>query len=508
MKTFWPSLGICLGIFVVAMDWSIVNNALPSIQRDLGATLGELQWIINAFGLGMAATMVTFGRFADAYGRRRFFFIGLVICALSSIGAALSPSAAWLITFRTFQGLSNAMVITTSQSLITHVFPEEQHGKALGIWSAIVGVGLALGPVLGGIIIAMASWHWIFYFNLPFLLISWILVKGFVQESKNEEQDTKIDIPGLLLLVGGIGGFVMGVIQGPDWGWKSPLIVGLFVFAAICLVLFYYIEHRISSPLIQFKFFKKKNFAAACIGNFCVIFLFWGIFFSIPLYLQTVLSYTPFVSGMFILAISLPFTVASHFVGPIADKLNKKYIVMFGFFLALIGLVIMSTFTDTQNSLMVLLALVFFGLGTGSSFPASASLGVSTIPRNFVGVATGVLATVQEIGGTVGLSFVGAVIRTIEKSKLHDTLNRHGIVLSTAMEKKVRSLLSSYQELQNYLSHMSTQVHEQILGAFRDSFMVGYRGAMWLLIAISVFAILSIFIIAKRAKNDSNSEAE
>jgi len=507
MKTFWPSLGICLGIFVVAMDWSIVNNALPSIQRDLGASLGELQWMVNAFGLAMASTMVTVGRFADAYGRRKFFIIGLVICALSSIGAALSPTAVWLITFRSFQGLSNAMVITTSQSLITHVFPEDQHGKALGVWTAIVGIGLALGPVLGGVIIAIASWHWIFYFNIPFLFISWIIVKFFVQESKNEEQNTKIDIPGLLLLIVGIGALIMGVIQGPEWGWSSPVILGIFALSIVCLPLFYFVEHRVSSPLIQFEFFKKKNFFAACIGNFSVIFLFWGVFFSIPLYLQTILAYSPFVSGMFILAISAPFAITSHYVGMISDKFEKKNLVILGFFLVLLGVLIMTFFTDSRHIPMILVALVFFGIGTGATFGPSASLGISTIPRNYVGVATGALATVQEIGGTVGLSLVGAVIRTMEKSRLSSELSKEGVQLSSTTQDKIRSLLSSFEELQAYLSHMSSLMHAKILKAFSTSFIYGYRGAMWLLVAISAFAILSIFFLTRNTKTKvSNHE--
>lgn len=266
------------------MDWSIVNNALPSIQRNLGATIGELQWIINAFGLGMAATMVTFGRFADAYGRRLFFFIGLIICALSSIGAALSPSAGWLITFRTFQGLSNAMVITTSQALITHVFPEEQHGKAMGIWTAIVGIGLALGPVLGGIIIAIASWHWIFYFNIPFLLISYLIVKATVEESKNEGQSTKIDLPGLFLLVGGIRAFIMAIIQGPDWGWNSPVTLALF-----CL--FHYcprsaLLHRASGsfPSHTVQVFQKEKLCCGMYGKFFGHIPLLGGSFSLSLF--------------------------------------------------------------------------------------------------------------------------------------------------------------------------------------------------------------------------------
>lgn len=201
---------------------------------------------------------------------------------------------------------------------------------------------------------------------------------------------------------------------------------------------------------------------------------------------------------MLILAISIPFTIASHYVGPIADKVEKKYIVILGFLIAVAGVSIMSFFSDVKSPGMLITALILFGLGTGTAFPCSASLGISTIPRNFVGVATGVLATVQEIGGTVGLSLVGSTLRTMEKSHLHQSLTKRGIELSKGMEDKVRSLLSNFEELKSYLTHLSDGTHQKILEAFRDSFMFGYRGGMLVLIIMGAIAILTISLLARK----------
>lgn len=500
MKTFWPSLGICLGIFVVAMDWAIVNNALPRIQRDLGASLAELQWIVNAFGLVMSVTMVTMGRLADAYGRRRLFMLGLLICAFSSLGAALSPRAAWLIGFRSFQGLSNAMVITTSQSLITHVFPEEKHGKALGIWTTLVGLGLAMGPVFGGIIIAISSWHWIFYFNIPFLVISGILVRLTVKESKNTEQSAKIDVPGLFLLVVGLGALIMGVIQGPEWGWDRPIILSLFGLAALFLALFYFVEHRVPSPLMRFEFFKQRKFFAAAIGNFSVVFLFWGIFFLIPLYLQNILSRTPFESGMLMLAISLPFALASHYAGPLGDKIPKKYLLLNGLFLAMIGTLLMAFLNVEPLMGLMVTALVFFGVGAGAVFGPSTSLGISSIPRNYTGVASGALTTIQEVGGSLGLALVGTVLRVMEKGKISIELQKEGVQLSPHMQEKIRSLMSSYEQLKAYLSHQSAEMHDKVIEAFKKAFVFGFQGGMWLSVFVAVLSIFSIFTLLRKEK--------
>lgn len=489
-----------MGMLVVAIDWSIVNNALPSIQRDLGASFSELQWIVNAFGLAMAMMMVIMGRLADAFGRKKVFMIGLLICLFSSIGAALSPTVYWLITFRAFQGISNAIAITTSQSLMTHVFPEEKHGKAIGIWSTLIGVGLAMGPVIGGIIIAIASWHWIFYFNIPFLIISWILVRIFVEESKNEEQNAKIDVPGFILFALGLGSLVMGVIQGPEWGWDSKWTLGLFGLSIIFLTSFYFVEKRVSSPLIHFEFFKKKSFFASCIGNISIVFLFWGIFFSVPLYLQNVLGKSSFESGMFMLAVSIPFIFSSHYAGPLGDKIDKKILLLGGIFLAMIGVAMMSFFTTADQMPLILIALFLFGVGTGGSFAPSTSLGLSVIPRNFVGVASGVLTTAQEIGGNLGLALVGAVLSTMEKSRLTFELQNEGVTLTPSMVKKVRSLISSFDQFQAYLSHLSDSLHHLIMQAFKASFVYGFQGAMWMGVGVAALGLVSIFFLTRKVR--------
>ena len=498
MKVFWPSLGICLGIFVAAMDWSIVNNALPSIQRDLGAKLSELQWMVNALGLVLATTMVTMGRLADAYGRKRLYMIGLLICAITSIGAALSPSAGWLIGFRALQGLFVAITLTTSLSLMTHVFPEEKHGKAMGIYGTLLGLGLSMGPFLGGVIITLASWHWIFYFNIPFLILSGILVKFTVQESKNEEQSVQLDVLGLFLLIVGLGAFITGVIQGPEWGWNNPLILSLFGIAVLFLIFFYFVEQRVSSPLIQFEFFKKKEFFTACIGNFSMVFLWWGLFFSLPLYFQNVLSISVFESGMYMLVMSASFAIASHYAGPIGDKIEKKHLVIGGLFISLIGAFLMTFFTVNKEIILTLVALVFFGLGGGSVFAHSTSLGISAIPRNFAGVASGALSTVQEIGGSMGLALVGTVLRSMEKVRVSIELQKEGLKFSDSMQNKIRSLMSSFEQLQAYLSHRSAEVHEKVLQAFKVSFMFGFHGAIWLCIGVAAVSILSIFLILRK----------
>ena len=498
MNTFLPSFGICLAIFVAGMDWSIVNNALPSIQHDLKATIGELQWIVNALGLVLTVTMVTMGRLADAYGRKRLFMIGLLIAGVSSLGAALSKDPKWLIAFRASQGLFVAITLTASQSLMTHIFPKTQHGKAMGIYVTLLGAGMTMGPVLGGIILTFTSWNWIFYFNLPVVLLSAILVKLYVQELKNEEQSSKIDLLGVLLLMIGLGALIMGVIQGPDWGWKSPFTLSLFGVTIIFFIAFYFVERHVSSPLIQFDFFKNKDFFAACTGNFSLVFLWWGLFFSFPLYLQNILGVSPLRSGMYMLMLCIPFTIASHYAGPLGDKVNKKYLIMIGLGMALGGLFLTTFLTLHKEIILILAALGLVGLAGGTITAPSTSLGISAIPRNFSGIASGVLCTAQEMGGSLGAALVGTTLRVIENKKLSLELYKEGLQLSDKMKHTIRSLLSSFEELQAYLSQQSSEIHEKVFHAFKIAFISGWHGAMWLCMGVAALSFFVIFLTLRK----------
>ena len=497
-KRYWAAMGICIGVFSVAMDWSVVNNSLPSIQRALGTSLGELQWIMNAFGLAMTVSLVTIGRLGDIIGRRRLYYIGLIIFGLSSIGAALSPSAGFLIINRCFQGLSMAIMMPCSQSLITHAFPEELHGKALGIWMTVMGIGISLGPVVGGIVVTLLSWHWIFYLNLPFVIISLILITMFVEESRNESQVPKFDIPGVILLIIALGSFVFALVQAPTWGWNTPVIWGLLGISVLGFIAFFFAERRAESPLIQFEFFNNRKFFAGSLGAYSIAFLFWGVFFLVPLYLQNVRGLSPAASGLMLISQTIPFAILSHYAGNISHRVGTEILVKVGALISALGVLLMALYTTQTPLALVAIALGLFGVGGGLMFGPTTSLGISALPRSSSGLAAGAVTTIQEIGSAMGLTLVGTLFRSQEKAALSENLLKENIHLSSNAIEKIRSLMSSYDHLKQEILTFPAQTQNKIIIAFQQSFVDGFAWGMWLCAFVATLSLLLILLILRK----------
>lgn len=497
-KKFWGIFGIGCGLFVLSLDWSIVNNALPSIQKSLNTSFSQLQWIMNIFALAIAVLLVTMGRLADAFGRKKLFIFGLGLAAIASLGAALSPTPLVLIMFRLLQGASAATIVTSSQSLITHAFPENMHGKAMGIWATIIGAGLSFGPVLGGLIIQFFSWHWIFFFNIPALLISFLIVTPLAEESRNHKQPAHIDFPGISLFILTLGSFVFATIQAPIWGWSSPVIKALYIFATLTMGIFIFVECRVKSPLIEFHLFKNKKFFAGALTKFALVFMVWGIFFLMPLYFQNIQKKTPAESGLLLLAITLSFTFASHLAGRFSDRINKKYFLWIGLSLVIFTLLFQLCFQKDTSTLFFVIFFIFLGLGWGLSSGPGSSMGIASLPRHVSGVASGTLVTVQEVGGAIGLSVVGTVFKASENAYFENQLHLSNLNLSPESLSRIQSLLSSSDQFFSSLSHYPVPLQKTITTLFQDSFMHGLHRGLWVVIGVMFVSLCLIFLFTRR----------
>lgn len=495
---FWSCVGIGLGVLIGATDWSIVQNALPAIQNSLGASIGQLQWIMNSFGLFMTVLLVTMGRLGDIYGRKRVFNLGLFIFALSSLGAALSSTPFWLIVARAFQGVGFAMLMTTSQALLTHAFPEEEHGKAMGIWATLAGVGLVFGPFLGGIIVSFLHWSWIFYINIPIAIISYIFVKIFVTESKNEEHPPVLDIKGIIIFTLGLGSLIFAIIQGPEWGWSQPIILACFAIAAIFLFIFYLIETRTEFPLIQFSFFKNRQFTAGSLAIFTGCFLFWTTFFLMPLYLQNFRNESPWVSGLILLAVGVPFTIISRFAGSAGDRIDKRKLIPSGLLFVFIFALIFLFIESSTSMILICIALLFFGIGQALFWAPGTSLGISALPRSQSGVASGAITTIQETGGSVGIALAGTIFRVTEKHHFQGLADKHNMNLSPELISKVQSLLSNPQKLELFLKSQTPALHHKVTEIFKDSFLFGFHSSMILVAVLAFACMITIFFLLKK----------
>ncbi len=500
-KRLLASIGILSGIFICALDWSIVSTALPVIQNKLNTSIVELQWIMNIFGVCISSLLVTMGRISDLYGRRRIFLIGITIFGISSVLGGMAPNATWLLICRGFQGISASILFPGSQSLMIHAYPDEQKGRALGIWSAVTGIALSLGPVLGGIIVSFLSWRWIFYINFPIAVFSFIFVRLSVLESKDTEGNMKIDWWGVTFLTLTIATLVISIIQAPIWGWNSPVFIILFVIGCLLLIIFLLIEKKVEYPIIKIELFLKPAFIRSSITNFSLVFYVWSIFFLMPLYLHNVLNFEPYLVGFVMLAITLPLAAVSFTAGHIYDRKGIKFLLIPSYIFLIVSIFLQTFLSSSFQPGILIAALLIMGIGWGFIWSPSTTAGISTLPKNVSNLAAGALATMQEIGGAVGLAIAGSLFRYYDQLALDRSLKEEGIVLSDSKLQMLRSLMDDPEAFKKHFQSFGSQT-TKIPELVKSSFMSGFTTTMWLLFVLLVVAlVLCLFLLPKKETN-------
>lgn len=405
------AIGIGLGLGVTCIDFSIVNTSIYPIQKGLGATLVQMIWVMNAFGIMSGVLLVTVGRIADLWGRKKMFCMGLLIYGLGALIAGFAPSIHWLIFARGIHGIANAIILTVSVTLITHAFPKNEHHLAVGLWSAMNGLFFAVGPLLGGAIVTALGWRWIFFIDIPFIVVSLIFISFSVQESKNEEEPKQLDWRGFIFLTICLFSLVYTLLEGPKRGWTTfPTVAGLMIAAGFFLAL-YQSEKKTKYPIIKFRLFQNRDFLFCSAFNSALIYYVWTAFFVIPLFLHKFFQFSNDRVGVTLLFLTLPLMITSIFGGFISKKIDPKYLITTGSILLIISTLI-QTFLDPSSILSMQIALITFGAGWGTTWSAIMSRGISSLPKNMAGVATGGWMTVQEVFACLGLAITGSLLRS------------------------------------------------------------------------------------------------
>src|SRR4051795_3675682 len=296
-RKWWTLAAMCFALFMVMLDNTVVNVALPSIQKDLGASLSSLEWTVNAYTLTFAVLLVTGGRLGDIFGRRRMFLFGVVVFAVSSAAIGLAPNDGLLVAGRAIQGIGAAFMMPATLSIITNAFPPHERGKAIGTWAGVSAMALALGPVVGGFLTEDVSWRAIFFLNLPVAAAAVVVTLFAAHESRDETVERRVDLPGVATLTIGLAAIVLALVEGNAWGWGSGRIVALFATAVVGLVGFAVIEMRTRVPMVDFRFFRSTTFLATNLVAFIVTFSMLATFFFLTLYLQNLLGYSPLETG-------------------------------------------------------------------------------------------------------------------------------------------------------------------------------------------------------------------
>jgi EmrB/QacA subfamily drug resistance transporter len=400
---------VSLGLFMIMLDNTVVNVALPSIQRDLDATLSQLQWVVTGYALTFAAFMLIGGKVADAYGRRRMFVVGIVVFTLASLACGLAGSSEMLIAARVVQGIGAAMMNPATLSIIAATFPPAQRGAAIGIWAGVSATALAIGPLVGGLLTESLSWHWIFFVNVPVGIAGIVASLLFIDESKDQTH-VRLDLPGLATSGIGLFGLTYGLIEANAYGWTSPRIVGSFAIAVAALAAFGVLERRQWEPMLPLELFRNRTYTGANVSVLLVALAMFGVFFFMSLYMQGILGYSAVQTG----AAFLPMTILIILVAPIAgrttDRVGSRALMTVGMVLIAVQLLYLSRLGTDSTFWDLLPGFLVGGLGMAITMTPGAAAATRSVPITKAGVGAAVLNTFRQVGGSLGIALMGAIM--------------------------------------------------------------------------------------------------
>jgi EmrB/QacA subfamily drug resistance transporter len=409
-RKWWTLAAVSFGLFMIMLDNTVVNVALPSIEKDLHISIAQLEWIVTAYALVFAALMITGGKLADLFGRRRIFVVGLAIFTLSSLACGFAPSSGFLIGARAFQGIGAALMNPATLSIITATFPPKQRGQAIGIWAGVSAMALAIGPLAGGLIVDNINWNWIFFVNVPVGVLGIVVAKFFIDESRDTSHEQSIDLPGLATSAAGLFALSYALIEGNAKGWASGEILGLFAAAAVLLVAFVLLESRQRLPMLDLSLFKIGSFVGANVVAMLVSLGMFGVFFFVSIYIQNILGYSPTKAG----AAFLPMTILIILLAPIAgkqsDRIGSRWLMGGGMTVLGISLLLYQRVGLHSTFWTLLPAMVLGGVGMAFVMSPMTSAAMGAVPIDKAGVGSGVLNSFRQVGGALGIAVMGAIL--------------------------------------------------------------------------------------------------
>jgi EmrB/QacA subfamily drug resistance transporter len=446
----WLVLGVmCLSLLLIVMDNTIVNVALPTLQRDLDASTTQLQWVVDAYILVFAGLLLTMGSLGDRFGRRGALAIGLAVMGTASILSSFANSADQLIATRALMGVGGAMIMPATLSIITNVFTDRrERAQAIAIWSATAGAAVAIGPVTGGWLLEHFWWGSVFLVNVPVVVVALVLGQLFVPTSRDPSAPP-IDVPGALLSIAGLVVLVWAIIEGPG-GWTDPEILGAFALAAVFLGIFVLWERRVRFPMLDMSFFRNPRFSAASGAIMLTFFAMFGSLFLLTQFLQSILGYTPLEAGIRLLPMAGVMLVISPLSAKLVERIGSKVVVATGLSVGAVGLILASRLTAGASYPEVLVSLVVLAAGLALVMPPATESIMGSLPLAKAGVGSAVNDTTRQVGGALGVAVLGSVMSSTYGPRVTEAIS--GLPVS---------------------SDQATAIHDQIGAALRAASEIG-----------------------------------
>jgi EmrB/QacA subfamily drug resistance transporter len=475
-RKWWTLLAVSVATFMLLLDITVVNVALPSIREDLGASFTDLQWVVDAYALTLAALVLTAGSLADRLGRRRVFAWGLGLFSVASLLCALAPDPTFLNLARALQGVGGAIMFAVSLALVAQEFQAgRERGTAMGIYGATIGVAVAIGPLVGGALVDSLGWESIFYLNVPIGVAAIAVTYLRLRESRDPHA-TRVDWAGVVTFSAALFALVLALVRGNDEGWGSTLIVSLFSASAALLAAFVAIERRVSEPMLPLGLFKRRSFTGVQLAAFAVSGSLFALFLYLTLYLQSYLGYSPLEAGLRYLPITIASFIAAPIAGVLLSRVPARVMMSIGLAGGGVGLLLMSGIGAGDEWTTLLGGFLVAGAGVGLLNPVIADVAVSVVPKEQSGMAAGINDTFRQVGVAVGIAVWGAIFVGRGADKVAELTAGTPAAIGERPRQLVEAASSG--NLDQALSGVPPTAREQVSHAAGQGFLTGLNDVL------------------------------
>jgi len=488
---------LCFSLLVIVLDNSILNVAIPTIQRELHASTSQLQWMVDSYTLVFAGLLLTAGSLGDRFGRRPALQLGFVLFGIGSLLSALSSNADELIGFRAFMGIGGAFIMPATLSIITNVFPARERGRAIGVWAATAGVAVALGPLTGGFLLEHFYWGSVFLVNLPIVVIGVLAGVYLIPDSKDPSA-RRLDPVGALLSITGLSALLYAVIEGPDKGWTAGSTLLFFGIGALLLAAFFVWEVRSTHPMLDLSFFKNPRFSAASLSIMLTFFAMFGSLFVLTQYFQIVIGYSPIETGVRLLAFAIPMMVIAPLSARFVEAFGAKAVIATGLALLTMGLLLATGLDETADYGDIVWRVVVMAVGMALIMaPATDSI-MGSLPLARAGVGSAVNDTTRQVGGAVGVAVVGSVYASIYTSRVVDALDAKG-----ASREVITAARQSIGAAFRAAARAPAAVRDAFVAAAKSSFVEGFHAGLFVGAGVLLVGFVAVLLwLPARARTE------
>ena len=484
----WVLFVVSLTTFMVFVDVTVVNTALPSIARDFAAPNSTLQWVVNSYSLLVAGLLLLGGTTGDRFGRRKLLAFGAVVFGGAAVGAALSPNTSMLIAMRGLQGVGAAFMLPSTLSIITDVFERHERARAIAVWTAVAGMAGGLGPVLGGLLVDLISWEAVFWLHLP--VVAMILIGLSIVPESRDSRQTPMDVPGGILGTGGLLAVVYGIIQGPESGWTSAEIISFFALGGVLLAAFGIVEARSSHPMLPVRYLKQRDVIGPALVFTVLVIAVSGIFFFTTQFLQLVQGRSALMAGVALTPIAVTITLGAGFTAKAGQSLGPRSLSVLGSLVVMGGMAVLVLIEVESSYAVVIIGMALFGFGYGIVLPTASDTIMAAVPVDEAGIGSSMNETSQELGFALGVAILGSIVTSIYRSNVTDSL---ADVASSQVVKSIADSLGSLGQVTSLLPpDVASVVTSVANAAFVDAMRIGILAGIGIVGITIVIALLTM----------------